>query len=173
MEIQSELTEIKGEIETITFRNDDNGWSVIKVKSDQGALFTATGLFSYIKVGEYFSLHGSWVQHKGYGKQFKVNHGTPIHPNTKEGMIRYLSSGLIKGIGKLTATKIVEHFEDRTLNILNTQPSRLSEVDSIGPKKADTIKKAWQESREYRDAELFLFDHQLSCLLYTSPSPRD
>ncbi|SMF33918.1 SF1B family DNA helicase RecD2 [Pseudobacteriovorax antillogorgiicola] len=162
MEQQIELTEIKGEIETITYRNDENGWSVIKVKSDRGLTFTATGLFSYIKVGEYFSLKGQWVEHKSHGRQFKVELGRPIHPTTQEGIIRYLSSGLIKGIGKITAKRIVEHFKEETLEILNRDPSRMAEVDSIGPKKAKTIEQAWRDSREYRDAELFLFSHHLS-----------
>ena len=162
MELENEVTEIKGEIETITYRNEENGWSVIKIKNDRGAIFTATGMFSYLKVGEYFSLKGSWVTHRSHGKQFKVDLGTPILPSTKEGIIRYLSSGLIKGIGKLTASKIVERFGAETLNILNTRPERLSEVDSIGPKKVKIIQDAWQESREFRDAELFLLSHHLA-----------
>lgn len=162
MDFTENFTKIEGEVEAITYRSDDSGWSVIKVRDKTGKLFTATGAFTFLKTGEYLAFQGHWTQHKTHGRQFKVEQAKPMYPTTSEGIIRYLSSGVIRGIGPVTAARIVDQFKENTLNIIDECPQRLSEVEHIGPKKAQSIVQAWQESRGYRDAELFLFSHQLS-----------
>ncbi len=158
--------EIIGEIESITYRNEENGWSVLKLTPNgSDKTVTVVGHFAVIRAGEHVSMQGSWVEHKVHGKQFKCRLATSIQPTTKEGIIKYLSSGLIKGIGAITAKRIVKHFQEQTLQILNQNPERLTEIKSIGPAKARSIIKSWKESQEFRDAELFLLSHNLSMVL--------
>ena len=159
---ETETTEIIGEIETITYRNEENGWSVVKVQLENGRSVTVTGQFIHLRVGEHFRMEGIWTEHKVHGRQFKSQKASVAQPTSQEGLVKYLSSGLIKGIGKITARKIVKHFKENTLNILNNDPDRITEVDSIGPMKAKTIIASWKESQEFRDAELFLLSHDIS-----------
>lgn len=119
------------------------------------------GVFGVIDLGEYVRLIGAWTTHKTFGKQFKVSR--KLSPNRdKEGIKRYLASRLMKGIGEKTAQKIVDHFGDETLSILENEPERLSEVPSIGEKKKDNILECWNKNRHSRDTELFLFEYGLT-----------
>lgn len=163
LELEAETNEITGEIESISYRNEENGWSVLRVRvDDHDKLVTVVGQFVSVRATEHFRMEGDWVEHRVHGKQFKCKLATPVQPTSKEGIIKYLSSGLIKGIGKITATRIVKHFGDKTLQILDHNPDRLTEVQAIGPSKAKTIIISWKESKEFRDAELFLLSHNLS-----------
>ena len=106
----SSLIQYKVEIQKINFMNEENGWSVIKVMDVSNSLpFVATGHFVKVNIGEYLILYGSWSSHKNFGKQFKVEKAVHCRPNSREGIIRYLSSGLFKGIGEKTAKKLVQN----------------------------------------------------------------
>ncbi|NRA63710.1 MAG: ATP-dependent RecD-like DNA helicase [Pseudobacteriovorax sp.] len=153
---------INAEIETITFRNEDNGWSVVRIRLEDGQLTTATGVFPHLRIGETVSIKGEWTSHKVHGRQFKAISTQAYVPETSEAMIKYLSSGLVKGIGRKTAEKIVGHFKSKTLEILDNEPERLEEVPRIGKAKAATIAKSWSKSQQYREAELLLLSYDLS-----------
>lgn len=161
----SEIDEITGEVDAITYRNEENGWSVVKFRLESGYLTTVTGQFASLRLGEYFQLKGNWSDHKVHGRQFKATLASPYVPESGDAMVKYLSSGLVKGLGKKTAEKIVAHFKEKTLEILDNSPEKLVDVPSIGKAKAKTIIKGWQKTQQFREAELFLLSLDLSVSL--------
>lgn len=161
----AEMSQIRAEIERISFRNDENGWTVLKARNceDQSSI-TAVGHFAAVQPGAQFELFGTWGKHPQYGAQFKIDRVVPIRPSSVGAIERYLSSGMIKGIGPKTANRIVKHFGSETLRILDETPERLVEVPSLGQKKADAIVLSWQEQRTVADVMMFLNNHGISPL---------
>jgi len=149
------MDEIQGTVHEVVFRNEQNGYTVLELE-DNKDFNTLVGYFSFVNIGETIKAYGKWVQHPDYGKQFKVETYTTVTPATLNGIERYLASGLIKGIGPHTAKKLVEKFGLDTLDIIQYNPDRLTEVEGIGPKKAEKISEAFQEQKELRDIMLFL-----------------
>ena len=157
--------QIRAEIEHISFRNEDNGWTVLKARDcDDGTVVTATGFFAAIHPGAQFEFFGSWSKHPTYGQQFKIERLVPIRPATKPAIERYLASGLVDGIGPKTAARIVAHFGTKALDVLDAEPNRLHEVPAIGKKKAGVIIKSWQDQRVAADVMMFLNTHGISPL---------
>lgn len=153
------------EIERVSFRNDDNGWTVTKVKDlSGGKILVATGQFGSINEGQNFHFYGTWVTHPQYGAQFKVERAVPLRPSTKSSITRYLASGVLDGVGPKTAAKIVDHFGTTTLDILDKEPRRLLEVPSIGKKKLKAIVTAWSADRNVNEVIMFLSNFGISTL---------
>ncbi len=149
------MDEIIGVVLEIVFRNDQNGYTVLELE-EAGEMFTVVGCFSYINVGERIKAYGKWIQHPDYGKQFKLENYSIVAPSTLSSIEKYLASGLIAGIGQHTAKKLVEKFGLDTLDIIQYNPDRLTEVEGIGGKKAQKIAEAFQEQKELKDIMLFL-----------------
>lgn len=149
------MQEIQGTVEVIVFKNEDNGYVVAHIK-DKKKKITITGCIPYISEGQNLKLQGEWFTHPQFGEQFKVTSCEEVIPNSLEGIEKYLSSGVISGIGPVTAKKIVEHFGEKTLEILDENIERLKEIEGIGDKKIDTISKAYAKQREVRNIMVFL-----------------
>jgi exodeoxyribonuclease V alpha subunit len=149
------MQEIHGTVEVIVFKNEDNGYVVAHIK-DKKKKITITGFIPYISEGQNLKLQGEWVDHPQFGEQFKVTSCEEIIPNSLEGIEKYLSSGIISGIGPVTAKKIVEQFGDKTLDILDEDIEKLKEVEGIGDKKIETISKSYANQREIRNIMVFL-----------------
>lgn len=149
------MDEIQGTIHEVVFRNEQNGYTVLEL-GDNKDIHTLVGYFSFINIGETIKAYGKWVQHPDYGTQFKVETYTAVTPATVNGIEKYLASGLIPGIGPHTAKKLVEKFGLDTLDIIQYNPDRLTEVEGIGEKKAARIFEAFQEQKELRDIMMFL-----------------
>ena len=163
-----ENAQIRVEIERITFRNDENGWTVLRANIlDKEDPLTATGHFPRITAGERYEFFGVWTKHAKFGKQFKIERSVAIRPSDAKAIEKYLSSGLIKGIGPKTAGKIVEHFGDDTLKILEKTPERLMEIESIGLKKSRDLIENWRDQSGVADVMLFLNQHGISPLFAT------
>lgn len=148
-------TIINGVVEGIIYRNPENGYSVLDV-SWEGKLITAVGLLSVVEPGEQLVLRGGWVNHPTFGSQFKVESFERKLPKNAADMLRYLSGGTIKGIGPATAQKIVDRFGDKTFEIMETQPARLSEIRGISAEKADEIGKAFRKQFAVREIMIYL-----------------
>ena len=112
--------------------------------------------------GESVRLDGVWSTHPQYGRQFKFTRYTLVYPATVEGVRKYLGSGLIKGIGPVTAKRIVEHFQLDTLEVIDQAPDRLLEVPGTGPKRVAIIKKGWETQKQIKDVMIFLQSHGVS-----------
>ncbi|HVB20730.1 MAG TPA: ATP-dependent RecD-like DNA helicase [Ktedonobacteraceae bacterium] len=167
------MPNLEGSVENIVFRNEDNHYTVARFRpNDSGRLFrddlmTIVGTLPGIHVGELLSVDGEWEHDPKYGRQLHVTSFVQRLPASKEGMMRYLSSGLIKGIGPKKAKLIVDHFGDQTLAIIEQQPERLSDVKGISAKDRDQIIKSWSEQTEIKELHLFLQSHEVSMNLAT------
>ena len=137
------------------FRNEENGWSVLTVRSGRNE-FTVVGTLPELSPGEQAVFTGEWIDHKTYGRQFRCT-GCEIRvPTTLLGIERYLGSGLIRGIGPSTAVLIVRHFGEDTMTVLSEHPERLTEIPGIGKKRCAMISESFQEHQAARRAMIFL-----------------
>ena len=162
------MPKLEGSVENIVFRNEENQYTVARFRlTDAGRLFrddlmTVVGILPGIHVGELLSVEGEWENDPKYGRQLHISSYVQRLPASLEGMTRYLSSGLIKGIGPKKAKLIVDSFGEQTLAIIEQQPERLSEVKGIGAKDRDEITKSWLEQSEIKELHLFLQTHEVS-----------
>ena len=154
--------EIIGIIDTIVYRNEENGYTVVGLFDEKGLPVVAVGKFPMITEGERVKLVGDYILNKKYGKQFVCDKISILKQNTIEGIERYLSSGLIKGIGPITAHKIVEVFGEKTLDIIEFNYSRLTEVNGISPKKALDIFEGYSKIKDMQNAIIFLQEYNIS-----------
>lgn len=162
------MEKIQCVIERITYHNDSNGYTVIKCSAKGFSdLITAVGSMPGVHVGSVFNLYGSWKVNPKYGQQFCFQKCEETLPATVTGLQKYLGSGLIKGIGPVYAGKIVEHFGEKTLDILDKDPDKLSEVQGIGKIRIEKIKKSWFEQKEIKNIMLFLQSYNVSTSLAT------
>lgn len=144
----------------MVFVNEENGWCVVRLTVEgERRPVTAVGNLLGAQPGEALRLTGRWVDDKRYGRQFEVESFLAVEPSTAEGLRRFLGSGLIHGIGPAMARRLVEHFGLDCLDVIETEPERLEEVDGIGPVRARRIRTAYLEQRELRDAMIFLQGH--------------
>jgi len=154
---------LKATIERITFVNEENGFSVVKVRSaGNPELITVVGNFAALNEGAAFEFSGEWTVDARYGRQFSASSYRETVPATLAGIEKYLGSGLIKGVGPVYARRIVRHFREKTLDIIDSAPMRLIEVPGIGEKRVATIAKAWGEHREIQNVMIFLQEHGVS-----------
>ncbi len=154
---------LSGVVERITYFNEESGYTVLKLKSKgYYDLVTVVGNMASVHVGAIVSLRGEWKVDSRYGKQFVASGYEEKLPATVAGIEKYLGSGLIKGIGPVNAKRIVKVFGKDTIDIIEEQPHRLTEVPGIGPKRIEMIKKAWQEQKEVKNIMLFLQSHGVS-----------
>ncbi len=155
--------EIQGQLEKITYVNEENGYTIakIKVKGHRELVTIAGNLFS-VNPGEVLKLKGIWYNHPKYGEQIKVTSYESVIPATAKGIERYLGSGLIKGIGPVMAKRIVAQFGVETLDVIENSIPRLKEVDGIGDKRILMIQKAWAEQKEIKEVMLFLQGYGVS-----------
>ena len=155
------ITTIKGLIQEVIYRNDENNYTVVLVDVND-EFITATGKFPIINEGEWVELNGKFILNKKYGEQFAVDSVKLSPPNTKEGIIRYLSSGLISGVGPITATNIVNKFGEATLDIIRYNPERLAEVKGVSRKKAEDICMAYEEVHQMQSAVMIMQQYKIS-----------
>jgi exodeoxyribonuclease V alpha subunit len=156
-------SELKGQIERITYANEENGYTIARMRADgYSSPVVITGTLPSLSQGEELRLRGSWYNHPKYGEQFKVERYESIVPATAKGIERYLGSGMIKGIGPVMAKRIVVRFGDETLDVIEGEIERLAEIDGIGQKRVRMIKEAWEEQKEVKEVMLFLQGHGVS-----------
>ncbi|MFH2058089.1 MAG: ATP-dependent RecD-like DNA helicase [Pseudomonadota bacterium] len=157
------MAHLKGHIERVTFAGEDTAFCVcrLKVKGEKN-LVTIVGDMVNPLPGEMVELSGKWISHPKFGDQFQIDQYKTLVPATELGIQRYLGSGLIKGIGPIMAKRIVKQFGTQSLEIIDKQASRLSEVEGIGKKRIQMIRLAWDEQKEVRSVMLFLQSHGVS-----------
>jgi len=156
-------TTLKGVVEKIVYQNEENGYTVAKlIDTSSGKIYTITGNLPSVNVGETISLKGEWIYHKKYGKQISVQEYKSVTPFTPLGIKRFLSSGLIKGVGEVTAELIVNHFGEDTLKIIDKSPDKLLEINGIGKVTLNKIKKGWAEHKAIKDIIIFLQSNDIS-----------
>ena len=154
---------ISGVIERITYVNNENGYTVAKMKSaGYFDLVTIVGNMPSVNVGAVVSLKGQWKVDSKYGRQFAVSSYEEKLPATAAGIEKYLGSGLIKGIGPVNAKRIVRKFKENTLKVIEEETDQLLQVEGIGPRRVEMIQKAWEEQKEVKNIMIFLQSHGVS-----------
>lgn len=164
------MEKLTGSVERVTYYNPENGYSVLRLRPQQGmlvdvnreGLVTVVGNLPEVSPGEQLELKGNWEKHSKHGTQFKAEICEQSKPVTLIGIRNYLGSGLIKGIGKRLAENIVDHFGMETLDVIDRSPERLLEVQDIGPKRSRKISQSWQEQRHIKEIMLFLHSYNIS-----------
>jgi exodeoxyribonuclease V alpha subunit len=144
-------------LERITYANQETGYTVARVATGRSSdLLTVVGALLGAQPGESLRMRGRWASHPQYGRQFQVESYTTVLPATIQGIRRYLGSGLIKGIGPRMAERIVDHFGEATLEVIEQAPGRLVEVPGLGPKRTAMITAAWAEQQAIKEVMVFL-----------------
>jgi exodeoxyribonuclease V alpha subunit len=152
-----------GSVERITYHNEQNGYTVLRLRAPgRSDPITVTGNFSAVSPGESVKLKGLWTSHPQYGDQFKALDYEITRPATIAGIQKYLGSGLIKGVGPVTAKRIVDHFGEQTLEVIEHEIDRLVEVKGVARKRVEMIQHAWAEQRAIKEVMLFLQGHSVS-----------
>lgn len=171
--------QISGSVERITYYNEENGYTVLRLKPDvrgmlpfkyasgNDALITVVGNLPELNPGEWLKLTGRWDTHAKHGRQFVAEQCEQSLPATTEGIKRYLGSGLVRGVGPVMAERIVNRFGEETLNVIEHEPERLLTVLGIGKKRVEQVVKAWDEQRSIKDVMIFLQSHGVSTGLAT------
>ncbi len=146
---------LRGKIENVVYRNEDNGYTVIEISDDENTLVTAVGEMPMAFEGECVVLRGAWTFHKEFGKQFSFDSFEKTLPREVEGIIQYLSSRTVKGIGPVTALKIVNRFGTDTFDVLENHPEWLVDIPGITMKKASAISESFKEQTGIRGVMMF------------------
>ena len=158
------MEEIKGYVEHIVYRNEDNGYTVFHLNNSDGEV-TCVGNFHFIEEGELLRLTGGYTTHKMYGLQFAVEESEVCEPEDLISIERYLGSGAIKGIGAALAGKIVKKFKENTFRIIEEEPERLAEIKGISERKAREIASQVEEKKDMRQAMIYLQKFGISTTL--------
>lgn len=154
---------VRGTIDRVTFRNPVNGYSVLQVIVDDSSdRITVVGTCPQAKVGSHVIMTGVFIAHPKFGQQFSLQSLSETPPSTSQGIERYLASGLIAGIGKKTAARIVEEFGSDSLEIIHNDPDRVANLAGVGKKKAALLHSALIEQSEFQQILRFLVEHQIS-----------
>ena len=161
---------LRGVIERITFHNEENGYTVASLAPESDTSqphhwqkdASVVGTMVGVGVGEAVELRGRWQIHPQYGRQFAVGEMRSALPATVAGIEKYLGSGLIKGVGPVTAKRIVDHFGVETLEVIDNDPQRLSEVGGVGGKRVSLIIAGWVEKKAIKEVMIFLRGHGVS-----------
>jgi len=152
--------ELEGQIERITYSNEETGYTVAKLNvRGYYEPVTVVGNIIAPTPGEILSVMGAWIMHPKFGRQFNVESHSIKVPATVHGIKKYLGSGLIRGIGPVMASRIVKKFKQETLDVIENRTDDLIKIEGIGPKRIEMIKEAWREQREIRDLMIFLQTH--------------
>ena len=155
---EKELIVLEGTVETVMYENQDNGYTVCLLETED-ELITAVGIMPCTQEGEMIRAQGKWETHPSYGKQFRVVYYEKQLPATGAAMIKYLASGVVKGVGKKTAEKIVGMFGDETLEVIENSPQLLCDIPGIRPKKAQEISEAFKNQFGMRNLMLFFREY--------------
>lgn len=158
-------TSLQGTLRRITYQDPRTHYTVARLDEDSGSGVTVVGTIFPVSEGEEIRVSGVWKRHARYGMQFQVQQWQKIDPATKEGIEKYLGSGMIKGIGPAYAKRLVEAFGRETLRVLSEEPLRILDVEGIGETRARRIMEAWQAQRGMQDVMVFLQGHGVGASL--------
>src|SRR5512142_2817043 len=160
------LQTLRGTIERITFYNEENGYTVARLAPEgKPYVVTVVGNLMGANVGELLLLEGVWQNHPQHGRQFEIKRFSLQLPATIQGIKKYLGSGLIKGIGPVTAERIVKRFGLDTLDVIENDIQRLQQVEGVGAKRIAIIQRGWAEQKQIKEVMMFLSSHGVSTSL--------
>lgn len=150
MDQEYELQELSGTVENVIFKNEENGYTVLRLKDGNGENVTVVGCFPFAAAGETMVISGTWMTHSVHGRQFKAEYAQRMLPTNAAAIYQFLASGSVKGIGPATASLIVDRFGDKTLDVILNKPQELSQIRGIGTGKATQISKSFRQQAGLR-----------------------
>ena len=153
------MLRLTGSIEHVIYANEENGFAICDMGTDNDELITITGILPYIGEGDVVTVYGRWVHNPKYGRQFKVEQSEKQLPADRASILRYLASGSIKGIGPKTAQRIVDEFGDETFDVIENHPDWLATINGITPKRARAIAEDFKNKAGIRSAMLFFREY--------------
>ena len=154
---------LRGLVERVTFHTEETGYCVLKVKPERGGeLVTVIGNTPRVVPGEQIEAAGEWVENADFGRQLKAGEIKLSRPSSLDGLVRYLGSGLIAGIGKKYAQRIVDHFGDKVFEVIEKESARLEEVEGVGKKRRQEIRESWTKQKAVHDIMIFLHERGIS-----------
>lgn len=153
---EKELYQMKGTVESVVFHNEASGFTVLELNAENGAMVTVVGVMPLLREGEQIQVMGGWTTHPSFGEQFRAEMCERITPTSASAILKYLSSGAVKGIGPATASKMVAAFGEHTLEILENDPERLCEIKGMTPSRAKKLSEEYKSMFGIRDVMLFL-----------------
>jgi len=163
-----QLVQIEGELTHIVYASEETGFTVARLqRKGQARPVTIVGKLHAVNEGETLKVTGHWAQHKRFGRQLVVESYTASRPDTAESIERYLASGLIDGMGPAMARRLVERFGEDTLQVIENEPARMSEVAGFGPRRIAKIQSAWKTQAQIREIVMFLQEYGVSLSLAT------
>ena len=166
--VMNDLEQLRGEVERLVYSSEESGFTVCHlVVPGRRDLVTVAGTMPGIQPGERLHLRGRWINHPVHGYQFRADTYSSQLPASANAVRRYLASSLVKGIGPVLAGRLVDCFGDDTLRVIDEQPERLVEAQGVGPRRLESIKRAWLEQQEIRGVMLFLQGHGVSAAYST------
>ncbi|MGL5354845.1 MAG: SF1B family DNA helicase RecD2 [Clostridium sp.] len=152
---------LSGLVESILFKSDETGYVVAKIEANK-EIISIVGTLPLLKESQHVKLKGEWMLHKQFGRQFKVSEYEEVLPDSVDGIVKYLSTGVIHGIGPVTAKKIVAAFGDKTLDIMDNNIERLKEIEGIGEKKFEIIYESYIEQKDLKDIMIYFQGHGIT-----------
>ncbi len=158
----ADLNEVRGRVENVVYRNDKNDYTVLEIATDNGDLITCVGTIPLVFEGENVTLKGRWIYHKEFGRQFEFAGFEKNLPDDVEGILQYLSSRTVKGIGPVTALKIVNRFGSESFDVIENHPEWLTDIQGITMKKAAAISESFREQSGIRGVMMFCKDYLAS-----------
>ena len=147
---EQELAILSGIVQSVMYANEENGYTVLKVQSENGATATVVGYMATVWPGQWMYAEGKWVNHPTHGTQFDADHCDFVMPQTKENLFTYLSSGAIKFVGASTAAQLINRFGENVLDVIENEPEKLSEIRGISPAKAEAISSDFRRQMHVR-----------------------
>ena len=162
---EEELEELYGKIISVVYTNEENGWTVLRLETQDAETVTVVGTLPSAYAGEELHVMGFWTVHPNHGRQFKCEYAERSLPRTKEAIYAYLAGRAVKGVGPATAALIVDKFGDKTLDVLEGAPEKLCGIRGISPAKAEAISREFRRQAGLRRLMEFLCAHELRPLL--------
>lgn len=156
-----ELTELNGTVDSVIYKNDENGYAVIRMSLDNGENATVVGCFPYVAPGEMLTAEGAWMTHSQHGRQFKAEHTIRLLPSSADDIYKYLAGGVVKGVGPATASLIVNRFGEKALDVLELHPEKLAEIKGISKAKANEMSKSFKRQAGLRRLMEFLCGYRI------------
>lgn len=158
---KTRIETLRGVVLRVTFRSEESGYTVLRLQTGKHDTETVAGVMQKISEGETIECSGAWVNDPKWGLQFHPATVKTVQPETSEGIVKYLSSGLVKGIGPVLARKLVDKFGEKTFDVIENYPWKLKEISDIGPKRAASIVENFREQKVIADIMSFLMEHGL------------
>ena len=165
MDQDNELLEISGTVGSVIYKNEENGYTVLRLNDHGGAVITVVGCFPYASAGESMIISGTWMNHAVHGRQFKAEFAQRLLPTTANAIYDYLAGGSVRGIGPATASLIVNEFGEKTLEVLENDPQLLTKIRGISAAKAEQISKSFRRQAGVRRLMEFVCSFNLRPIL--------